>query len=516
MTDEPKPRNKKRWLLWSLAGVVGLVAICHVPVGRVKIEVGPDTTLIDGPLNDDGTVNYAAALDAAYREGVTRDNNAAYLLLEALGPGMLDEDHGAETLHRLGVGLRPDAKYFMTYEVWAEENPDALGDGPLNSGDDFDPEVIDLLVSGGRFAPVEAWLEYNAAALEVVLAASRKPLLYVPIVSPGEPASLYSALCWNLTGIRGAGRALVARAMVKLRRGEAESAWEDILAVHRLARLMSRDPWLITQLVAISLEAQAARAGAALAARGKLTAEQARAMAADLAALGPAGDVIGQLERSERYGILDVIMEMSRGEPGARRYVTVVGSNLDWNEMCRVVNYWWDTYLDAVRKPTSAERAAAGERWDRDFTDMWTGAREWPARAELILLKFGGWPFRTRLSQVAAELVVAEIMPSLTMIVEAQYAARMRTDLTRVAFTLAAFRAETGRWPAKLAELAPKYIAEIPQDTFNAKTLTYRLQGKGYIVYSVGANGRDDDGVNNVEDSEDEEDEKDDIAVEVK
>ena len=70
----------------------------------------------------------------------------------------------------------------------------------------------------------------------------------------------------------------------------------------------------------------------------------------------------------------------------------------------------------------------------------------------------------------------------------------MQFDLTRLAFALAAYRADRGTYPAKLADLVPKYVAKVPQDIFSAAELHYRPEGGGYLLYSVGVNGKDDGG----------------------
>jgi hypothetical protein len=46
----------------------------------------------------------------------------------------------------------------------------------------------------------------------------------------------------------------------------------------------------------------------------------------------------------------------------------------------------------------------------------------------------------------------------------------------------------------KLEALAPKYLAEVPGDLFSGKPLIYRPSEKGYLLYSVGVNGQDDQG----------------------
>jgi hypothetical protein len=73
-----------------------------------------------------------------------------------------------------------------------------------------------------------------------------------------------------------------------------------------------------------------------------------------------------------------------------------------------------------------------------------------------------------------------------------------RADQTQrnlhIAFALAAFRAEHGRYPAKLDDLAPKYLPTVPNDLFADKPLIYRSSEHGYLLYSVGPNGKDDGG----------------------
>ena len=54
------------------------------------LRIARDTTCLTGPINPDGTVNYVAALNDMLSKGVTRENNAALPLLQALGPEMIN------------------------------------------------------------------------------------------------------------------------------------------------------------------------------------------------------------------------------------------------------------------------------------------------------------------------------------------------------------------------------------------------------------------------------------------
>ncbi len=67
--------------------------------------------------------------------------------------------------------------------------------------------------------------------------------------------------------------------------------------------------------------------------------------------------------------------------------------------------------------------------------------------------------------------------------------------LLMVALALRAYRAERGRYPARLEELTPVYLKKIAADPFALQgTVKYRRTGDKYLLYSVGPDGRDDGG----------------------
>ena len=68
----------------------------------------------------------------------------------------------------------------------------------------------------------------------------------------------------------------------------------------------------------------------------------------------------------------------------------------------------------------------------------------------------------------------------------------MQPRLIEVAFGLAAYRVEKGSYPERLSDLTPSFVASVPKDFFdNDADLHYRREGAGYLLYSVGPNGKD-------------------------
>lgn len=69
------------------------------------------------------------------------------------------------------------------------------------------------------------------------------------------------------------------------------------------------------------------------------------------------------------------------------------------------------------------------------------------------------------------------------------------SGLLLVALALRAYQADHGRYPETLAELAPVYLKQLPEDPFaQAGTFQYRLTGDSYLLYSIGVDGKDDGG----------------------
>lgn len=81
-----------------------------------------------------------------------------------------------------------------------------------------------------------------------------------------------------------------------------------------------------------------------------------------------------------------------------------------------------------------------------------------------------------------------------------------QVEVDRVAmpllFALERYKLQKGAYPAALAELAPKWLPEVPLDSWSGKPLGYKRidaskdeQKRGFLLYSVGSDGVDDGGV---------------------
>ena len=81
---------------------------------------------------------------------------------------------------------------------------------------------------------------------------------------------------------------------------------------------------------------------------------------------------------------------------------------------------------------------------------------------------------------------------SKTVIKEASNIAILRTTIAAIA--IERFRLARGQLPENLSELVPQFLPTVPSDPFAGAPLRYHRIAKGYVIYSVGADGRDDGG----------------------
>jgi hypothetical protein len=99
-----------------------------------------------------------------------------------------------------------------------------------------------------------------------------------------------------------------------------------------------------------------------------------------------------------------------------------------------------------------------------------------------------------RRGEMIGNIMIGLMLPAFDKIQSAAERFEQEQRNLHLAFLLAAYQQDHGRYPEKLDELVPKYLVNIPNDFFSDKPLIYRPEGKGYLLYSVGPNGTDEEG----------------------
>ncbi|MCD4728573.1 MAG: hypothetical protein K8R46_12980 [Pirellulales bacterium] len=481
---------------------------------RPAITISKETTFITEPLDADGYPDYVAAMNRHCSRGVTPENNAAVLFWKAVGPAEIEPERREKYFEMLGIAPLPEkGDYFRPSHKQVELHKSAKKNTDTEpKGYYIDPlyEQLDDVVrrpwSSEEFPVWAEWLKINERPMALLTEASKRPRRYDPCFL--HKGGIVIDVPMQSMQYRDVVRAFAARAMLRTHEGKAAEAWEDLLTCHRLARLVGQGPAMIESLVAITVNRMAEKGDRALIEHAKLPASRTAAMQRELDSLPPLLDFAEVLDVGERICFLSYVLPIVRMTPAKRneRLIELEGlytksrlkpildimgdTGIDWDMVLRTSNSWYDRLVDAFRKPLRADRRKAIDEIDKDIKVLEKMVADVKSQEKIPpgdLRKVGS----ERVGQVYAVFFIPALLCSNNIIDQSA----MDSDLTRLAFTLARYHADRGSYPAKLAELTPKYIGAIPKDIFNNDAdLHYAREGDGYLLYSVGLNGRDDGG----------------------
>ena len=473
---------------------------------KLGFTVGKDTTYVEGPLDKDGRIDYETALNELLGKGVTPEKNANVLLFKAFGP------------HPDGAKI-PDAFFKLMkmdpppeqgdYLVSQQDYCKKIGTNPDKFYDLLEP-VTGQAWTAQEHPLVANWLKANEKPLAIAIEASKRTHFYYPVLGgrvDGKSTGLVSAQVVGVQQCRQIGSALTARAMLRVSEKKYDEAWQDLLACHRLARLVGRGGTLIEGLVGVALETLACNADIGFLDGAKVDAKKLKQCLADLQALPPLPAMADKLNQTERYWFLETVMIIDRegvghleglmvpggGKQGMLEGVIskVVFSNIQWDQALRNGNQYYDRMYAAMNIKERDKRVKELDKIELEIRTL---------KGEVLMTK----DIATRIlsaknigeakGKYIGDILICLILPGVPRVQQAADRTEQNQRNLHIAFALGAFKAEQGSYPKKLDALAPKYLAKVPNDLFNGKALTYRPAADGFLLYSVGVNGKDDGG----------------------
>jgi hypothetical protein len=281
----------------------------------------------------------------------------------------------------------------------------------------------------------------------------------------------------ELEQLRHGARLLALDARARAAHGDGPPALADVAALFGIARHID-EPILISMLFAAAIEEMGARALEEVLAH---TTPQPGPLAQLSAFLGQGTSYRTQVQRA---------FQMEEVAMGLSSFAMLAGENAEWSRAFgtlgggevggRVLSspvyrvFFLQGDLAAYRRTMGQMRELAARPYYEAHED-WA---EYDRR------------FRTHRGGVLTFLIVPAGPKCALRAAEAD----ALRQLARLALAVAVYRAQDGKYPGKLDDLLPAYIAEIPSDPFDGKPLRHRRDGKGLVLYSVGPDLKDDGG----------------------
>lgn len=196
---------------------------------KPKFTISKETTYATKPVDKDGYIDYAAALNERLKVGVTPANNALVPLMKAFGPRPEGGKLPVEFWRLLGIDeLADPGNYWRSCDRYMKEE---LKLDPTLFLDHWD-RVSQRPWTGKHFPHYAAWLKANEAQLALAVEATKRTRYFHPLVVGQKDQGLLSAPVPAVQKCRELAYALVMRAMQRLGERKYDEAWQDLLACH--------------------------------------------------------------------------------------------------------------------------------------------------------------------------------------------------------------------------------------------------------------------------------------------
>lgn len=512
----------KKLFFILIAGCVATFFLWPTPESITPdLVISKETTFFDGPVREDGSIDYLTAFDKLISQGVTPSNNAAVPFLKAVGPEVFERELRSAYYEALGMEPLPDdGDYFVTLKTFAETgaSPEELQEeefGGSFASNKANDDIYDAVAQGWKseaHSNFATWLDMNESAMKLIAEASTRQYWYVPCTmnSRGKSGSMFSAEGYLIEETQSAYQAFSLRSAKRLSEGNVEGAIVDAMVAARISRLYSQIPTVIHGLHALHGDVLVQLQIRALIESKLLTANQLVSLAKGYKSPLPLRPVDVGIHIGERITQLDLMFAVKHAAHDTSRLSEILDIKIDWqkeihdyietdfeiNHALRRVNRRFDDLVTRIQITDRAERDRAFEKDQEEY-------KEWTSQFKTRHQSPKFWQsLKTMSNAKRRELVTIHFCDLVCGIVTAAYPAAARTQsrldmgrsLTIAGLSIAAYHADHGRYPESLDALIPKYLDKIPRDQYVDQPVVYQRTDMGFRLYSYGENLIDDGG----------------------
>jgi hypothetical protein len=402
--------------------------------------------------------------------------------LAATYPPIPDPSNGAVAL--LQEWKKESPVFWQAFEDGAKLVPDRAARHYDNAlpfmGSDFQQISHSTVLQSSNLIAAENYLRENKEHIETVRAA----LHYSQFRFPVQITNGFETLLPHLSEVKHEALNFRVAGLVASERGDVDGAISNIEDTARAGDAVAAEPFLISQLVRIACYTMAIADMERLLSQRSLSAAQLEKIEGLLNRLQMTGAARKTLvtERATDLAIFKMpasVLDRIGSQPGddtdssSSRGASIAQGILELTGLRDMdKRLMLETFEQAIPL-VDRDDPEAIEQYEVLFREVQAEARKFPPK-----------------------ILTAMLLPGLGEAMHrfAQLEARRRAALSAIA--VERFRlAHDGHLPAKLDELKPQFLTDVPKDPFDGQPLRFKQQSPGYVIYSVGADRVDNDGL---------------------
>ncbi len=478
---KPNPEHKLRWkiLRWSLIGLACLVTVAGFIVTEINWRARRDwlnyqqvsaargekldMSACTPPEVRDTENFFAAPIVAGALKAVQNESSARTPIDFDIyrGDSELWPKHGRNWQRGRLTDLTEWQQYFRNYS----KSPAGQTNGFPMTPEPQTP-AKDVLLALSVFNPV----------LEELRAASERPYARMPLDYQDGLEQVGSFLPWLAVQKRSA-QFLQLRVLAELQAGQGQAALEDEKLALRLIDTSRNQPFLISHLVRLAMTAIAIQPIY----EGLVQHQWNDAQLAELEALLARSDYLADFQtsmRGERSCAINAFEKLRI----TRQSVSTGPMGTETNSLWWVPSAYF--YRNELAFAQMYQQIVIPLVDLTNHTVSVTALNQSEQACKELLNRY--WPFT---------LQALQLFPSVSKSVLRFAMIQTQINLARVACALERYHLAKGDYPKSLDELSPQFVDKLPHDLINGQPLHYQRTDDGkFILYSVGANEKDDGG----------------------
>jgi hypothetical protein len=332
-----------------------------------------------------------------------------------------------------------------------------------------------------ELAAVERWIDDNRAALDGVVAASRRPRLWVPVVRDADGAIAHALRVHRLGDLADP---LATRSDLRHRRGDAAGAWSDAQALLRLQVLVDQLSGSMARAVASGIRGRALECLKRTFESSPPDEATCKDVLRTLTNLPARRTAERDVDVFDRYFVLDAYIHgVDREIREASGDPAFHPANAQVNLVLREINRALDETLPALRR---IDREHV-ERLDRLVEERRARAKELAEelgqpvgqlRHLLSTLTSGG----DHVGQVVGEVLAVMVVTVTPVIVERIHVGETRRRVATLAAALHLHACRAGAFPGTLDDLLPGTFTALPTHPLDGGAIPYERTEDGCRV----------------------------------
>jgi len=338
---------------------------------------------------------------------------------------------------------------------------------------------------------LKMWIASNEKIFDLIAEGTKRPYYWQTYKTNDPNSGILGILLPELAEIRKIARFLIWRARFSAEEGRFNASFDDLFITYRFGKHLKKEPFLVSQLVGIAVEALSAGTLKNILNNYNINAESLSmlqenlqlAIANENFTINLTGEKLFLYDEIQRCFTEDFIGSGRICFAGLKRIKRL--SSSPGSQEASELDFLPYVFTQPNREKTKQDVDALYSFWAE-----LTKKTPYQIHIEKIDIE-------NKLKEIRkGNILLGILAPAINRVIELSYRNKTNVYATLTIISLMRYKQEKGQYPESLEEVVSSgFLKELPMDPWSDKPLIYKKTADGFTLYSVGLNFKDDGGI---------------------